>query len=176
MLAEVSLFQAVPPEGLARLAMQGRRRHFSSGSQLIRQGEVSHSMHVIVQGRVRVERMPPGAQEPVVLAELGPLEVVGEIGLLDEGPRTATVTALTDTETLELESAAVAQIILEYPEVGTALLRLLSQRLRSTDELIEQLRRSNHRSSMRTALSRSDGGPRLTSHFRKRRRDSAGGG
>ena len=176
MLASVSLFRPVPSEALARLAEQGRRRHFSPGSQLMRQGDVSQSMHIILEGRVRVERMPPHVPQPIVLAELGPNEVVGEIGLLDEGPRTATVTALRDTQTLELEAAALAQMILEYPEVGIALLQVLSQRLRSTDELIEQMRRSSSRRSMRTALSGPDVGPRLTPHFRRRRPNSGDSG
>ena len=135
----------------------------------MRQGDVSQSMHVILDGWVRVECAQPQTLQSVVLAELGPNEVVGEIGLLDEGPRTATVTALTDTQTLELEAAALAQMILEYPEVGIALLQVLSQRLRSTDELIEQMRRSSSRRSMRTALSGPDVGSRLTPRFRRRR-------
>jgi CRP-like cAMP-binding protein len=61
------------------------------------------------------------------------------MGLLDESPRTATVTALKDTETIELDGAALARAIVEYPEVTTALIRVLSQRLRCTDELVEYL-------------------------------------
>ncbi len=87
------------------------------------------------------------------LALLGPGEIVGEIGLFDEGPRTATVRALTEVTVLELEAPIVAQTILGVPDVGTALLRVLSQRLRSPDELAEQMRRRNQRRSLRASLS-----------------------
>ena len=137
-LAEVSLFAALPPTGLTRLAQQGKTRHFPAGSRLMHQGDVSVSMYIIVEGRVRVERSHPALLGPVLLAELGPGEVVGEIGVLDGEPRTATVTAVKDTETLELDAATLELTILAYPEVGTALLRVLSRRLRSTDELVER--------------------------------------
>ncbi len=95
-------------------------------------------MYIIVEGRVRVERSHPDLLRPVLLAEVGPAEVVGEMGVLDSEPRTATVTAVKHTEAMELDTATLEQTILDYPEVGTALLRALSRRLRSTDELMER--------------------------------------
>ena len=136
-LSQVSLFAPLPPTGLTRLAQQGKTRRFPASSHLMHQGDVGDSMYIIVEGRVRVERSHPALLEPVLLAELGPGEVVGEVGLLDGEPRTATVTAITDTETLELDATILEQTVLDYPEVGAALLRLLSRRLRSTDQLIE---------------------------------------
>jgi CRP/FNR family transcriptional regulator len=143
-LAEVSLFAPLPPIGLVRLAQQGKTRHFPAGSPLMHQGDVSDALYIIVEGRVRVERSHPALLGPVLLAELGPGEVVGEMGLLDREPRTATVRAVKDTETLELDAATLELTILAYPEVGTALLRVLSRRLRSTDELMERHLRYKH--------------------------------
>ncbi len=142
LLRQVALFQALPRTGLVRLAERGQKRFFPAGSHLMRQGEVSDSLHVIVTGQVRVERSHAGLRRPVRLALLGPGEVVGEIGVLDKGPRTATVTAVEDTETMELDGTTLTQVILDYPHIATALLRVLSQRIRSTDQLLErELRR-----------------------------------
>jgi CRP-like cAMP-binding protein len=63
------------------------------------------------------------------------------MGLLDGGPRSATVTATEDTETLELHSTVMAVVVMQYPQVAAALLRTLSRRLRSADELADALAR-----------------------------------
>jgi CRP/FNR family transcriptional regulator, cyclic AMP receptor protein len=135
LLAQVAVFQAVPLDTLVYLAQRGHRRAFSSGDRLMQQGDVSESLHIIVTGRVRVARLHPQILRPVVLAELGPGDVAGEMGVLDHEPRSAMVTALTMVETLELDASTLVQTILEYPEAGLTLLRVLSRRLRSTDEL-----------------------------------------
>jgi CRP/FNR family transcriptional regulator, cyclic AMP receptor protein len=107
----------------------------------MRQGEPSDSMHVILSGEVDVLRGHPSLTEPVVFATLGPGELAGEIGVLDGGPRTATVVATRTTRTLELSVEQVAELILRYPEATTMLLRTVSGRLRTTDELAERLAR-----------------------------------
>ena len=109
---------------------------------MMQQGEVSDCMHIILSGRVLIERVHPALPQPILLANIGPGDIVGEMGLLDGEPRSATVTAAEDTQTLELSSAALAQALLEAPEVSAALLRTLSQRLRTTDALVaEAIRR-----------------------------------
>jgi CRP/FNR family cyclic AMP-dependent transcriptional regulator len=138
-LVRVAPLQSLPVAGLARLAEQGHPRGFPRGAQLMRQGEVSESMHIILKGSVRVERAHPQILRPVTLAELGPGEVVGEIGVLDQEPRSATVTALTSVETLELDASILAQVLLDYPEAAAALLRILSRRLRNSADLMEQM-------------------------------------
>jgi CRP-like cAMP-binding protein len=126
-------------EGIARLTERGHPRSFPMGSLLMQQGEPADTMYVILSGRVRVERTHPDLIEPVVLADLGPGEVVGEMGLLDGQPRSATVTAVEDTETLEMDAADLSYTVLRYPEASMALLQTISRRLRSIDELAAQL-------------------------------------
>ena len=138
-LHDVRVFRQIPLDGLARLAERGHPRIFVMGSVLMRQGDPAETMYVILSGKVRVERSHPALIEPVVLADLGQGEVVGEMGLLDGEPRSATVTALEDTETLEMDAADLSYTVLRYPEVSMALLRTISRRLRSIDELAAQL-------------------------------------
>jgi CRP/FNR family cyclic AMP-dependent transcriptional regulator len=140
-LSQIALWQALPADDLAHLAEQGRRRAFPLGCQLMRQGDVSESLHIILNGRVRVTRSHPQILGPVVLAELGPGDVVGEMGVLDHELRSATVTALTAVQTLELDAPTLAQTILDHPEAAGGLLRMLSRRLRNTDELLERMAR-----------------------------------
>ena len=136
----VALFKELPEPGLQMLAERGRPKHFAAGEVIMRQGDPSDALHVITRGRVRVERDQPG-ETPLVLAELGPGDVIGEMGLLDGGPRSATVTATEETETLEIHATVMAVVVMQYPQISAALLRTLSRRLRSADELADSLAR-----------------------------------
>lgn len=140
-LSEVELFAAIPPEGLAVLATQGDRRAFRPFSQIMRQGDLGHALHIIMKGRVRLERWHPSLVAPMALEELGPGEVVGELGVLDGRPISDTVTAIDDTETVEFHAAALADIVLRFPGVSAALLAALSRHLRNPAELAEQMAR-----------------------------------
>jgi len=140
-LSDVDLFGTIPSEALAALARRADRRSFPAKSQLMRQGEVACSLHVIVNGRVRLERWHPALRVPMELDELGPGDVVGELGLLDGQPHSDTVTAIDDTETIELDTTAVAGTVLLFPEAAEVLLAAVSRRLRSPAELIERMAR-----------------------------------
>ena len=140
-LVRLNGFSQIPLDGLSHLAERGRQRTFPTGSVLIRQGEMGHCMYVILRGRVRVERVHPEIPDPIVLARLGPGDVVGEMGLLDGSPRSATVIALDDVVVAELTSTDLSETINRYPEVSGALLRLLTRRLRQTDELAAKMAR-----------------------------------
>jgi CRP-like cAMP-binding protein len=139
-LAQVSVFNGVPTEALARLLEHSKTRTFKRSGVIMQQGDPADCMHVILDGRVLVELNHAGFARPLALAELGSCELIGEMGVLDGEPRSATVTAIEDTRTLELGRDALVQLVIRYPEVARSLLRLLSQRLRSTDDLVEQLR------------------------------------
>ena len=141
-LSDVDLFETIPSEGLAVLARRGIRRSFRSCSQLMRPGEVARALHIIVKGRVRLERGHPALMTPVILEELGPGDVVGEQGLLDGEPHFDTVTAIEDTETIELDTAAVVGVVLLFPEATAALLAAVSRRLQNPAELAAQIARS----------------------------------
>jgi CRP/FNR family transcriptional regulator, cyclic AMP receptor protein len=145
-LSQVDVFRGLPPAALQSLAKRTQIRPFSTGAVLMRQGDISENMYVIVQGRVRVERSDPMLKGPLVLAELNPGDIVGELAVLDGEPRSATVTAIEPTTTLELSAPALALTVLQHPEVSHALLMVLSQRLRSTDQVaVKLLRKQLHK-------------------------------
>src|SRR5947209_1296360 len=107
MLGNQLLFRGIPQEGLVRLSEQGAPRTFPAGARLMTQGEDSNLLYIIMRGSVKVERTHPHLKHPLVLAELGPGETVGEMGIFERVARSATVTALEDTETLELSLPVV---------------------------------------------------------------------
>jgi len=137
LLSRVALFEGIPPEGLARLQQLGQIRRFAFGEHLTVQGETADNAYVITAGRVRVEQSHPGLMESVCIGELGPGAIVGHEGLLDEASHSATATAVEETEAIELSGLVLSVTILKYPKVAGSLLRVLSRRMRSTDELTE---------------------------------------
>ena len=128
LLARVEPFSLLPPELLPRLARRARRRLFSRGSFLVRQGDRGDALHVIVQGRVRLEAAHPALRIPVVLTELWPGQVVGEYAVLDGHPRAASAIAVEETETLEFCTTALLIVLAQDP-AATAALRALSARI-----------------------------------------------
>ena len=134
-LADVNVFQDFTPEGLDRLAAHGRSRRFEPGEHLLRQGDVCGGMYVIVRGRVRRERSHPALSEPAEVLELGPGESVGELGVLDLAPWPETVTALEETEAIELSALDLAETMLLYPLPSVGLLSSLSRSVRTLEDL-----------------------------------------
>lgn len=139
-LAAAAVFQSLGEESLDALAARAQHRSHPAGTTLMRQGDASRSMHLVLSGHLRIERYYPELPEPHVLGTLGPGETVGELGVLDGEPRSATITAVEDTETLELDKSAIGDAIVEHPEIAEALLRTLSARLRSDAEVAQRIR------------------------------------
>jgi CRP-like cAMP-binding protein len=148
-LALAPMLKGIPADGLSYMLERGSLRVFPAGGTLMRQGEVGDSVHVVLSGRVRVERFHKELIGPLWICDLGPVEVVGEMGVLDGEPRSATVVAIEDTGTLEVSGETLQELIDRYPDVSRALLRMLSQRLGRTDELVEQVKLDQQRTSMR---------------------------
>lgn len=139
-LGVAEAFADMPIDAVTRFAAAGRKRRFPAGTALVQQGAESTSMFVLLSGSVRVIRSHPDLRDPVVLATLGPGEVVGEMGVLDRARRSATVTAVEDTVAAEIDADAVARLVLRSPDLYGGLVRVLSKRLRNTDELAAEMR------------------------------------
>jgi CRP-like cAMP-binding protein len=120
------MFPGIADDDLIFLTKQGELRLFRSGSQLTRQGDVNRSIHIIMKGCVRIERFHPDVASPVVLAILGPGEVVVGAEVLGDQLASTSVTAIEDTATLEIEVRALAQAVLKYPRLLAMLLQALS--------------------------------------------------
>ena len=143
-LLRVEAFSDFPRESLERLAAAGQRRCFAAGERIMRQGEEATSIYVVLRGQVRIQRSHPSLSTPLVLAEFGEGEVVGEMGILDGQPRSATVVAIGPVDALEIAAEELVATVHTVPGVAGAILKLVSRRLRSMDELVEQALRTLH--------------------------------
>lgn len=114
----------------------GKVREFKADEALMRQSEPSTSIHFILTGQVVVERQRRSDALPVVLAHLGSGEIVGEMGVMVDLPRSASVIAVTPTTTLELDTASFERAARAFPILHRVLAKLLSERLRRTSERV----------------------------------------
>ena len=127
-LSQIDTFRELPHGILTRLGMLSRARTFSAGKALMREGDASDCLYVILSGRVRVEVLRPDRTGVEMVVELGPGQVVGALGVLDGQPCPATVTAIEEVEGVELGYIALALARLQYPEALTSLLATLGRR------------------------------------------------
>jgi CRP-like cAMP-binding protein len=112
-------------------------RQFTIGEALMIQGQPSTSVHFVLEGQCKVERRRRNDERPVELARLGSGEIIGEMGVMVDLPRSATVTATQPTTTLELDSESFERAARAFPILHRVLAKLLSERLRRTSERIE---------------------------------------
>lgn len=126
-LREVPLFRGCAEPSLARLAERTAEVDFPSGATIVQQGQVGNGLFIVVAGTARVTT---GETE---LAHLGPGEVIGELSVIDQEPRVATVTASGPVSCLALASWDLLGILDTDPRLARNLLSELAARLRATD-------------------------------------------
>jgi CRP-like cAMP-binding protein len=107
---------------------------YAPGETLMQQGDPSETFYVIARGRVQVVNHHPSGRD-ILLAERGPGEYVGETGLLQGAPRTATVRALSEVEALVLGRSSFRALIGDSPLTGEAITRRMVERLLETHAL-----------------------------------------
>jgi CRP/FNR family cyclic AMP-dependent transcriptional regulator len=139
LLRNIPLFSEVPPSRLADIALIAGRETFRAGMRIITQGDPGSTLYIVTSGRVDVV-LERGGGQALIVASLGPGEFFGELALFDRNPRSATVVVAEDAELLSLHRAGIRQVLRQYPEVAEAFLGTLCARLRSTDNLLENLR------------------------------------
>jgi CRP/FNR family transcriptional regulator, cyclic AMP receptor protein len=134
MLAQVPIFAALSRDQLSALARLVVRRQFARGQVLIREDDTDAALYILVSGQVSVTKRGAAAGSEVHLQTLGPGSFVGEMALLDGSPRSATVTALSNTECLILTRWVFNTTLRSDPSIAVAMLPVLSRRVRQADD------------------------------------------
>jgi ATP-binding cassette subfamily B protein len=119
-LRGVALLEFVPPEVRRLVALSFTPAAYPFGATILREGDPSDSMFVLVAGRARVLKAGDGGQE-VPLNLLGPGDVFGEAGLLSGAPRSATVRASGEVEVLRLDGSVLRALVRTHPPLAEAL-------------------------------------------------------
>lgn len=126
------LLRGVPAEDARELLQIARRRTFARGDVVFHENDPADSVHVVVAGRFASRRTSP-LGDVVLLAIHGPGDVFGELALLSDASRVATVAALERGETRSILRDDFLRLRATHPTVNEVLLALLAERLRETD-------------------------------------------
>jgi CRP-like cAMP-binding protein len=134
-LAEIPLFSRLDREALQGLVGHMRRHAFSAGEEIIKEGETDRRLFIIAQGEVDV-MIGRGQRGERLLKTLGPREFFGEMALIDDSVRSASVVARADTVALVLDQWDLHAEIRQSPAIAGELLKTLSHRIRALQRIV----------------------------------------
>lgn len=135
LLARVELFATLDRVALARLAACAEALRFDVDSVVCREGEPADGLYVVVRGTFGVFASDPTTQREGRINSLAPGDAFGELALLGDEPRSATVRAETGGEVLRLERERFLDLLRVEPRIGLAIATALGRRLRGRDHL-----------------------------------------
>jgi HEAT repeat protein len=128
-LRKVPLFAGLAPQDLKHVAAVADERAFVDDETIAGQGEPGDELHIVVDGEVRVLWMDPDAGSESELARRSQGDVVGEMALITQEPRMASLVAAGEVRTLRLGRKEFEGVLRERPDTALAVIRVLSQRL-----------------------------------------------
>ena len=129
-LARVPIFSACTADEVSAIAGVAQEGFFQSGHVIVTQGTPGQAFYMITAGRVEILR------DGVSLGAFGPGDFFGEMSLLDQAPRSATIRAIDQVSCLMLSSWDFKALLERHPSIAVKLLEVLSRRLRVADERI----------------------------------------
>ncbi|MHB8574970.1 MAG: cyclic nucleotide-binding domain-containing protein [Dehalococcoidia bacterium] len=137
-LARIPLFRQMSQEYLERLGRVARERHFKAGDVILHEGNPGIAFFGIASGNVEVVRGSGGDES--VINNLGPGGSFGEMALLTELPRMATVRAVDDVTCIAMSRLDFLDALRDQPEIAIQLLKTLAELLRQAEERAQQTR------------------------------------
>lgn len=126
-LKSIDLFSQIPGEDLTQVALVSEEVDHAPGEEIFAEGEAGDALYLVLDGKVRVHR------DDRMIAELGERECFGEMAILDAEPRSATVTALSDTALLRISREDFQELLAEKPEIALGVIKVLTRRLRDAN-------------------------------------------
>lgn len=132
-LRKLPYFEGLSDEVFERVCSMSEQFTIEPDSEIIKEGSTSEEMYVLVDGELVVSKMSAG--KDVELARIQPGEVVGEIALLDQAPRTATVSASEASLVVKIPVSGFEDLLSD-PRVVRRMFRTVTSRLRSIEETL----------------------------------------
>jgi CRP-like cAMP-binding protein len=132
LLSHTSLFAELSQDDLEHLAETARIRTYHRDELIVREGEIATGCFTIASGRVEVIRGTE-TTHPTVLGTLGAGEFFGEMAVIDDHPRSATVRAIEETECVAIRREDFLDTLQQRPQIAVRMLPVLVRRLRQAD-------------------------------------------
>ena len=124
------IFAKIQPAMQKLLCFSAERLTFAPGQILFNAGDMGDAAYIVIEGSVEISVPTPGG--PIVVNKLGRNDIIGEIAIFGDVPRTATAKALTPLETLKISKELFTKVIRENPDAALELIRVLAARLANT--------------------------------------------
>ena len=128
-IARISLFSMLKKRDIKRIAKRAQLHSYKKGDVIIREGERDGRVFILIEGKVKVIIGMGTAKEKKV-GMFGPDNYFGEMAVLDDYVRTASIVAVRDTHALSLDHWNIRDKIAKYPSIAIELIQTLSRRLR----------------------------------------------
>ena len=135
-LKGVPIFAKMEPSKLKLLAFTGERMNFAEGQELFHQGDAGDAMYVILAGVADVLIDSPGG--PITVAQLKKNNFVGDMAILCDVPRTATIKAREPLTTLKISKDMFYRLVAEVPQMAIEVMRELAHRLEDTNKKLRE--------------------------------------
>ena len=138
MLENVPIFAQLDASDLEDISRLAVTRAFPKNAVIVTEGDLGNSMYIIAKGRVKVFLTSEEGKE-VILNTLGPDESFGELALLDEEPRSASVMTLEPSSLVIISRPSFERCLADKPKIAVGLIRALVQRVRALTENVRDL-------------------------------------
>jgi CRP-like cAMP-binding protein len=137
LLQRVTVFEALAPDDLRRVAEVAVPRRFAPGQVIFREGDESDTCYVVRRGHCRAVRENTDGRT-IALAHFGPGDIFGELAMFDDERRSATLEALDELATIAIPGSAMRSLLRRHPEIAVKLVIALGRRLRAANERLSR--------------------------------------
>lgn len=134
-ISKIYLFSMLSKRDIKRIAKRAQHHSYRKGEVIIREGERDGRVFVLIEGEVEVV-IGLGTPKEKILSRFGPDSCFGEMAVLDNYVRTASVVATRDTQALSLDQLNLREEIFKNPSIAIELIQSLSRRLREMREMM----------------------------------------
>ena len=138
LIRQFPIFSKIQPAMQKLLCFSAERLTYDAGQVMFNAGDTADAAYVVIEGTVEISVPTPSG--PIIINTMTKNEILGEIAIVGEVPRTATAKAVTKLETLKISKELFMKIIRENPDAAVELIRILAARLASTTNQLTRTR------------------------------------
>jgi CRP-like cAMP-binding protein len=138
LIRQFPIFSKIQPAMQKLLCFTAERLTFDAGQAMFNAGDVGDAAYIIIEGKVEISVPTPAG--PIVVNTLGRNEILGEIAIFGDVPRTAAAKAVSKVETLKISKELFIKVIRENPDAAIELIKILAMRLVNTTSQLTQTR------------------------------------
>ena len=138
LIRQFPIFSKIQPAMQKLLCFSAERLNYDAGQVMFNAGDSADAAYVVIDGTVEISVPTPSG--PIIINTMTKNEILGEIAIVGEVPRTATAKALTKLETLKISKELFIKIIRENPDAAIELIKILAARLASTTTQLTRTR------------------------------------